>query len=377
MSVKISALPIVTELSDGALLMGEETNGTSKITASDFKNQLMGAAVTSSYRRDALPTPAQTTITVSPTTVKIGDELYANASSVTLNLASSSSWDSSTYATASNRAGKDFYIYACVPTSGSEPKFILSANSTVPTNYTASNSRKIGGFHCLCLSVGTISGHTLSGYLTGDILPASVWDLLHRCKGENEGMVYDEYDDVWLGIYLLSYSNGKAVSVYNGVMLDGSSTPKTHCAWFTETLAKQKMRLPWLYELFTAWKGCQECVCIKDSADPNTTGGHVYTNGVRCISNIGLEDPTGVEHQWTNDYCMVGGTKWVVSTYVSSVDSSSCGNTYGYLWAVRAGGAYVDTTHCGSRCVVGNLYANSLDDGTGARCASKPRFVRL
>lgn len=307
MGVKISELPQQTTLSDSAVIVGEESTGTAGITVKNFKSQMVSgvSAAIYNYERAALPVPAKTQITISETYVLIGGTVYHQTESVTLGLASSTAWDASTYATAANRAGKDFYIYACQPTSGTEPKFILSANSTVPTGYTADNSRKVGGFHCLCLSVGTITGHTLSGYVTGDILPASMWDLLHRCKGENEGMVYDEDDDVWLGIYLLSYANGKAVSVYGGTILDGESTPKTHGLWFTETLAKQKMRLPYLHEFFTALKGCQECVNISGSKDWNTTGGHVYTNNVRCISNIGLEDPTGFMWQWSNNLSLI------------------------------------------------------------------------
>ena len=377
MSVKISELTTVEKLSDSALLVGEEASGTAAIKIADFKKQIVGATTRSTYSRDALPASAKTTVTIYPTTLKIGDDIYDLTTSVTLNLASSSSWDSSTYATASNRAGKDFYIYAIEPSSGSVPSFILSANSTVPSGYTASNSRKIGGFHCLCLSVGTISGHTLSGYVTGNILPASMWDLLHRCKGENEGMVYDEADDVWLGIYLLSYSNSKAVSVYGGTVLDGESTPKTHGLWFTETLAKQKMRLPYLHEFFTALKGCQECVNISGSKDWGTTGGHVYTNNVRCISNIGLEDPTGFMWQWSNNYGMAGGSSWSTSTYDSNVDSKSYGSSYGSLWLPLVGGRWDYGSYCGSRSVSGSDVAANRYATIGARCASEPRVVSL
>ncbi len=376
MGVKINELSTTTELTDTALLVSEESGGTVAITVKDFKKQIVGASAPSTYARDALPVPAKTQITIYPTTVKIGDSVYESAST-TLNLASSSSWDASTYATAANRAGKDFYIYACQPSSGDAPKFILSANSTVPTGYTATTSRKIGGFHCLCLSVGTISGHTLSGYVTGNILPASVWDLLHRCKGENEGMVYDEDNDVWLGIYLLSYSNSKAVSVYGGTVLDGESSPKTHGLWFTETLAKQKMRLPYLHEYFTALKGCQECVAISGAKDWGTTGGHVYTNNVRCISNIGLEDPTGFMWQWSNNYGMAGGSTWSTTTYDSNVDSKSYGGSYGSLWLPRVGGRWDLGSNCGSRSVNGNLVAAGRYADYGARCASEPRAVSL
>ncbi len=376
MGVKINELSTTTELTDTALLVSEESGGTVAITVKDFKKQIVGASAPSTYARDALPAPARTQITIYPTTVKIGDSVYESAAT-TLNLASSSSWDASTYATAANRAGKDFYIYACQPSSGDVPKFILSANSTVPTGYTATTSRKIGGFHCLCLRVGTISGHTLSGYVTGDILPASVWDLLHRCKGENEGMVYDEDNDVWLGIYLLSYSNSKAVSVYGGTVLDGESSPKTHGLWFTETLAKQKMRLPYLHEYFTALKGCQECVAISGAKDWGTTGGHVYTNNVRCISNIGLEDPTGFMWQWSNNYGMAGGSGWSTTTYDSNVDSKSYGGSYGSLWLPRVGGWWDDGSYCGSRSVSGGYVAAYRAAPIGARCASEPRAVSL
>ena len=355
-----------------------ESNGKVTVTKGGGASTTFNAGYTSQteYRRLELPTPNRTSITVSRTRLAVNGHLL-ETSGVTLYLYHSMNWDNATYITAANRAGKDFYIYACIPDSGAEPKFILSANSTVPTGYTADNSRKIGGFHCLCASVGTISGHSLSGYITGDILPASVWDLLHRCKGENEGMVYDAYDDVWIGIYLLSYDNGRAVSRFNGVILDGESTPKTHGLWFTETLAKQKMRLPYLHEFFNALKGCQEQVNISGSKDWNTTGGHVYTNNVRCISNIGLEDPTGFMWQWSNNYGMAGGSEWGQSTYDSQVDSVNRGGAYGNLWLPLVGGKWSFGSICGSRSVDGNSVAAYRYACSGARPASEPRVVIL
>lgn len=355
-----------------------ESNGKVTVTKGGGESTTFNAGYTSptEYRRAELPVSRKTTITISKTRVVINGHLLETTGNA-LSLSQSTYWDSETYVTAANRAGKDFYIYACIPDSGTEPKFILSANSTVPTGYTADNSRKIGGFHCLCASVGTISGHSLSGYITGDILPASVWDLLHRCKGENEGMVYDAYDDVWIGIYLLSYDNGRAVSRFNGVILDGESTPKTHGLWFTETLAKQKMRLPYLHEFFNALKGCQEQVNISGSKDWNTTGGHVYTNNVRCISNIGLEDPTGFMWQWSNNYCMDGGSEWGQSSYDANVDSVNRGGTYGNLRLPRVGGEWDDGSVCGSRSVDGSLVAAYRYASHGARPASEPRVVIL
>ena len=145
------------------------------------------------YSRSAPFAPTKTTIVTPPVRlwVNIALDGYIKEASETLDLNDEASWDSISpdYRVASARAGKDFYLYACAQLDGTF-KYLLSANSTVPTGYTADNSRKIGGFHCLCVSVGTISGHTLSGYVEGDILPASVWDLTHRPASEPEGMVY-------------------------------------------------------------------------------------------------------------------------------------------------------------------------------------------
>ena len=353
------------------------TNDNGKVTVSKGNGQTnefyAGYISPNAYHRVALPSSAKTTISITQTVLAIGGAVYDGAGS--LNLASESDWDDSTYATASNRAGKDFYIYACV--ADGVLKFVLSANKDNPVGYTTATCRKIGGFHCLCVDVGTIENHPLSDYVAGDILPASMWDLLHRCKGDNEGMVYDEDDDVWLGIYLLSYEDGRAVSKYNGVVLDGTSTPKAHGLWFTETLAKQKMRLPYLHEYFNALKGCQEGVNISESKDWNTTGGHVYTNNVRCISNIGLEDPTGFMWQWTNNYGMAGGSSWGSSSYDAKVDDVNRGNSYGNLWLPRIGGFWSDGVNCGSRSVNGSAIAAYTALNVGARSASEPRIVFL
>ena len=118
--------------------------------------------------------------------VNIDGQGYFLPAAVEFDLNVAASWDTQTptdYAVAANRAGKDFYIYACVPVSGYTPVLILGAATTYPAGYTADNSRKIGGFHCECANVGTISGHPLTGYLAGDIIPRSIQDLKHRPYG--------------------------------------------------------------------------------------------------------------------------------------------------------------------------------------------------
>ena len=322
------------------------------------------------YNRDQLFYSNKTNITI-PKNLKINIDggCYISTINKVLQL--------STVGTPQNLAGKDVYIYACKPQdiSSTKPIFVLSLNSTVPTGYTASSSRKIGGFHCLCADVGTIDGHTLSGYVTGDILPASIWDLLHRPKGDSEGLAYDEASECWLSIYQLSWDGTKLVSVYNGVIADGISTKKWHGEAFIEQLMNQKMRLPWRHEFQMAAKGSNEGTGIKNAADPNTTGGHVDSNNRRMISNIGLEDCCGCSWQWAMDLGFAGGSGWNDSVYNSSVDSQRYGQSYGILYRLLLGACWHYGSACGSRSVACSLGSSNVHSHCSARSASEPRVV--
>lgn len=322
------------------------------------------------YNRDELFTTNKTTVTI-PKDLKIN--INGNCYISTIN----KSLQLSTVDTPANLAGKDVYIYACEPTSGTEPIFVLSLNSTVPTGYTANNSRKIGGFHCLCKDVGVIKGHTLSGYVTGDILPATRWDLLHRPKGNPEGFAYEELTDCWIAIYLPSWDGTKLVSVYNGVIADGSSTKKWHGEAFYEQFAKQGMRLVWRHEFQMGAKGSNEQTNIQGSSDPNTTGGHVDTAGRRMISNIGLEDCCGVLWQFSMELGFAGESGWTNSVHNSSVDDRSYGQTYGTLYRLLVGSDWSSGANCGSRSAVCDASSASVSVIRSSRGASEPRIENL
>lgn len=322
------------------------------------------------YNRDELFTTNKTTVTI-PKDLKIN--INGNCYISTIN----KSLQLSTVGTPTNLAGKNVYIYACEPTSGTEPIFVLSLNSTVPTGYTANNSRKIGGFHCLCKDVGVIKGHTLSGYVTGDILPATRWDLLHRPKGEPEGFAYEELTDCWIAIYLPSWDGTKLVSVYNGVIADGSSAKKWHGEAFYEQFAKQGMRLVWRHEFQMGAKGSNEQTNIQGSSDPNTTGGHVDTAGRRMISNIGLEDCCGVSWQFSMDLGFAGGSDWTNSVYNSSADDRSYGQTYGTLYRLRLGSSWYRGANCGSRSAGCGDSSAYVYVSYSSRGASEPRIENL
>lgn len=334
-----------------------------------MKEQWSKAVQTVDYSREKLFTPNKTSITVhAGTQVVINEQLYTVDNDTILQL--------STAGQPSALAGKDVYVYACQPidVSSTQPVLVLSLNSTVPTGYSADNSRKIGGFHCLCLDVGTIDGHTLSGYVTGDILPASVWDLIHRPKCKQGGMIYLDLTDTWHTIYGLSWDGTNLVSVYNGIWADGTSSKKWHGEATLEQLERQNMRLDWRHEFQMYAKGSNEQTNIQGSSDPNTTGGHKDTAGRRMISNYGAEDCCGVLWQWTMDLGFAGGSGWNDSVYNSSVDSQSYGRSYGTLYRLLVGGRWDGGSCCGSRsvhCGGSSAYVHAND---GARGASEPLY---
>lgn len=370
------------------------------------------AALPVCYMRDSCFIGAKTTLTVpSHLYVNVGNLGFIQESSSTIDISKAAAWDDSTYATATKRKGKDFYIYAC-QSDTSVPKIVLSANSTVPTGYTASNSRKVGGFHCECADVGTISGHPLSGYVAGDILPASVWDLRHRPVSSPEGMVWDGHE--WVDIYLASWSGSALVSEYGGVICDGESSKKFHGELFVEEFAKVNKHLPSRDDFVAFAKGSNEMTNINGSADPNTTGGHKDTAGRRMISNIGCEDCCGVLWQWTsnldghpNNYYLDTTNQHMQGSQGSTAQTSSnqgdhwlygygwqddgrsttnvtidgamnlYGKSFGVISRALVGGYWVDGSSCGSRSVY-LAYLSSIRFGLPAgRGASEPRAAGL
>jgi len=190
--------------------------------------------------------------------------------------------------------GKDYYVYAC--NSAGTLVFKISLASTYPAGFTAATSRKIGGFHTLCVAVGTIAGHTLTGYLANEILPQSVWDLKHRPRSNPEGMVYSEAISKWVDIYLASGTGTSTASVYNATISDIRN-------WmdFVDDGGAVKKRLLDDTEFQLIAEGSNQQTNISGSADPVTTGGRSDTAARRMISNIGCEDCAGAMWQWLID----------------------------------------------------------------------------
>jgi hypothetical protein len=99
-----------------------------------------------------------------------------NISSADLDLNTAGSWDTTTgnnYTVAATRAGGTFYIYAV-----NTPGYVVSDSASGPDGFDAGEFHKIGGFTCVKTAVGVgVPTHELSGFLAGDIIPATIWDI--------------------------------------------------------------------------------------------------------------------------------------------------------------------------------------------------------
>lgn len=299
----------------------------------------------------------------------IGSAALQVTANIPLVLGVAASWDSiaADYTVAANRAGKDFYVYAHAG------GVVLSANPTAPVGFTTANSRKIGGFHCLCLSAGTISGHPLTGFLTGDILPESVWDLNHCPDSLSPaGMVYSSKAQLWVDIYLQS-----GIGVTTGSVFGGTITDSRTWLDFVDDLGAVGKRLLFDPEFQLIADGSNEKTNIAGSADPVTTGGHVDTAGRRMVSGIGCEDCCGVMWQWlldngyrydggahTHDVTVSGEAQTVTSTSVAPAPTWAYYALPGNKGSLYRQGDYGDIKLC-----AGAAWNHGTTSGSRARHA--------
>jgi len=324
------------------------------------------------------------TVNIPAMQLRINATVYTLSTATTLDTDTTGSWASNetSKATAANRNGEDVYLYAVEPSSGTTPNFCLSSNSTYPdgtvggVTASATNSRKIGGFHCLCVDVGTISGHSLTGYLDGDILPRSVWtQSSHRPTSSPEGMVYVG-NKLWADIYLASNTT-TLESSYGGTIVDGASNPDYHWYNFVERFAEIEKRLPTQAEFMALAIGSNEETNISGSGDPDTTGGHSDTASRRMISNVGCEDCAGAMWQWVNDTASDGAAASFVvqdtasdGTSYDGVNSIGRGQGYGVPNRGLVGNYWSDGVNCGSRATAWYAAPLPLSSDRGSRGVS-------
>ena len=257
-------------------------------------------------------------------------------------------------------AGKDYYIYVVQLDKEDEVtsevtktvELKISANSTYPTGYTSSNSRKIGGFHTLCAAVTEsnapalvdtkiCSKHPAIGYNAGDLIPNSLWCLSHRPQSEPNGMVYVDKIDLWVDIYLQGGKDGNPTSIFGATVIDNRQ-PVNH-QWDMQ-LVNKKLATDNDFMMFA--EGSNQKTAIYGSAAPNPkiAGGHLDTAGKRMISIYFVEECCGYLWQWLDEIAPVGG-----SGFVNYDGSAARGQSYGVPYVLAAGGAWSHSSSCGSR----------------------------
>ncbi len=274
--------------------------------------------------------------------------------------------------------GKDYYVYAC-DNSGTLV-FRISLASTYPAGYSAATSRKLGGFHTLCATVGTIASHTLSGYVANDILPASIWDLKHRAVCEPEGMVYAQSINKWVDIYLASGTGASTASV-NGASIEDN---RNWMDFVDDGVAVYK-RLLSDVEFQAIAAGTREEAQIWTRSDPVTTGGHT---AYFLLTVTGTPSPD----DWAAGDTLTGGSSAYTATIVEVITSTTylcknISNSIGFTaaetltasgtgsgtatystWAADSRGRIISNIGCEDGC--GALYqwlqtpSARLDDGT-------------
>lgn len=346
------------------------------------------------------------TLVIPPMRVDIGGIGHFLPDEAELDLNDADSWDTATptdYATATNRSGVDFFAYVCRPTAGRVPVVLISASSTAPSGYTTSNSRRIGGFHCLpgnCVNLP--SGHPYKDFVAGDILFNSIWDLidcprtvLKRGMAKISLTPWDGQPAIWVDIYLASGTGTTCTSVFG-------ATIKDTVDWntFVEYGRLQGKRLLRDHEFQQAAVGSNEETNITGSTDPGTVTFPLDTAGRSMISNYGIIGMCGIMWQWLDEQSyrfdaaanhthqvVVSGEAQTVTTGNPSGDVAPAWGWYNLPGTVgsiyrhgtygdvklRAGGAWNDATHAGSRTRFADSYRWYAASNVGGRFVAEPQ----
>lgn len=295
--------------------------------------------------------------------------------------------------------GSDYYVYICDSRQDAQDEqYIISLNSTYPSGWNASNSRKIGGFHygrCRKIndnmqpvnSSGAIFGTGWESAVSNGILPRSVWTLGHRPKCSPEGMVYLG-GGTWVDIYLNSDDGAQGLkSEYNCAPMTGTEGMNWYT--FTERLMKSGKRMPDYSEFCAYAFGSPQGL---DGANTNAwtattnTGRGTTGSVVNAVSAVGCVDAVGRVWEWLNDlitraehatnaeYHPTAAWGWdKKSPLRDNATKYDVGNIYQYyaysLAALLAGGDWYNGVRAGARAVGCSDYPWHVDAHFGVRGA--------
>ena len=306
------------------------------------------------------------------------------------------------------QGGTNYYVYLNWA-SGNVWSLTVDTNKTADT----SDSRLIGRFHTLCVSVSanqtmllpteTLSvgasvntspyadddpdfvefytksviscsadgqlykstfAHPLAGFSAGDILPEAVWCLTFKPDTKYEdAMFYDPITGRAEDIYLQSGIGNSTRSAYNAT----HAVSRTQWNHQSDMLAVGK-RLLKDFEFTACSLGSPQKTNIAGSSDKTTVGGHSDTGGNRMISMWGAEECCGYLWQWLEEYIHTDtSTGWHTED-----DSTNApfGQSYWTVFALVAGGPWGSGAICGSRCRGASDPRSSVYPSVGGRGSS-------
>ena len=295
--------------------------------------------------------------------------------------------------------GCDYYVYICDSRQDAQDEqYIISLNSTYPSGWNASNSRKIGGFHygrCRKIndnlqpvnSSGAVFGTGWESAVSNGIVPRSVWTLGHRPKCSPEGMVYLG-GGTWVDIYLNSDDGAQGLkSEYNCAPMTGTEGMNWYT--FTERLMKSGKRMPDYSEFCAYAFGSPQGL---DGANTNAwtattnTGRGTTGSVVNAVSAVGCVDAVGRVWEWLNDlitraehatnadYHPTAAWGWdKKSPLRDNATKYDVGNIYQYyaysLAALIAGGNWSNGVNAGARAVSCYYYPWGVSTYLGVRGA--------
>lgn len=238
------------------------------------------------------------------------------------------------------QAGKAYSIFLVPNASNTAAELKISLNSTAPTGYTPGDTRRIGGFHTLCVDAGNITwhaNHPLSGFVAGDILPQSVWTLYHRPYASPNNCIYIPCGiPFWRTIYDHAGTLSTTSFEYGGTVTRnrtfyGHMQDMMHAGYI----------LPTYEQAAISAYGCEplKAVMGKAEASVTTAGGHVNESNHRIVSIYGAEDGAGVTWK-ISTIGAIGGRDW-------ATDPSVGVHQYGYVNVLMVGGNWDNSGNAG------------------------------
>jgi hypothetical protein len=279
--------------------------------------------------------------------------------------------------------GTDYFVYAVQQNGGIG--FVLSANSTYPSGYSAATSRKIGGFHYG--RVRTVAqAYDRNAALAVQVVPNSVWDMVHRPKCDDPTGMAEINKGLWMDIYLSSedgaaWPNTVPRSRYNATPLTGT---ELYSYYDYQRLARNAgKRLPtyseWLQSAWGAPEGASNAGARIATGGVGFAlpGGNPSSSQYYFVSSQNIDQPAGNVWQVCADFMdMYNGSTGANGAYAwVAVDQGKSSQAQGSVSQqafkqLIAGGSWVNGAIAGARCAYLNDAPSNASAYVGLRCVS-------